>query len=93
MDGVTLTLLKIVSRFVNLMKIRCKKVLLVDVQNAMMMMGMAEPCEGIIRFTYAPHSNSFSNSNSEQAADYEYPIWNSPQMNIDIEIRTIIQIF
>ena len=92
MDGVTLTLLKIVSRFVNLLKIRCKKVLLVDVQNAMMMMGMAEPCEGIIRFTYAPIPTPFQHSNSEQAADYEYPIWNSPQIHIDIEIRIIIQI-
>ena len=62
------------------------------VTNVMMMMGMVELCEGIIRFTYALHSTSFSNSNSEQARDYEYPIWNGPQRSIDIEIRTIFEI-
>ena len=41
------------------MKISCKKVLLADIQNAVMMMGMAEPCEGIIRFTYAPIPTPF----------------------------------
>ena len=62
------------------------------VTNVMMMgIGMVELCEGIIRFTYALHSTSFSNSNSEQARDYEYPIRNGPQRSIDIEIRTIFE--